>query len=315
MRIHPFWLALSILCFFACSVKQNDPIEGLAIQPIPVKRFDTAFFALDTHRIKDGMERLNKQYPLFSKDYFTRILQIDPLDTIEIKNYYKVNLPVFEKMEKWHFPDSIHQDLNKALARFHYYFPDYTMPKELIYYLSPINTIHHVLGENYIGVGLQITALENYSSHQIPFYCIQNLLDDYLYNKQRESSLIYQMIEAGKRQYMLNQICLNTPDSLLFNYTGLQLKAVQEQESAIWQYMIDQKILQSKERIDALNFLGASEHNSLLGGALPGNVGKYIGYKIVCAYMEKQQKTSFVNLQKLVQSSASEIYAEAGYHP
>ncbi len=36
---------------------------------------------------------------------------------------------------------------------------------------------------------------------------------------------------------------------------------------------------------------------------------------IVLAYMNRQSKTTYDNLEKLAATSASIIYAEAGYHP
>lgn len=281
-----------------------------------VKRFDTAFFAIDTNHISKGIAGLFERYPAFSRDYFTRILQVDPInDTQKIKKYYKELLPFFKAAIKINAPDSIKIDLNKALARFHFYFPSYKMPKELIYYISPNSSFLNVLNENYLGVGLQITHQPNYVADQIPFYCVQNLLDDYLANDTETSTLLNQMIEAGKRQYILQKISLQIADTILWNYSAIQLKAVQEQEAAIWQYLVEQKMLLSKERIDVLNIMVDAENNSLLGAPLPGNIGKYIGYKIVSAYMKKQNKISFDNLEKLATTSASVINAEAGYYP
>jgi uncharacterized protein YjaZ len=48
---------------------------------------------------------------------------------------------------------------------------------------------------------------------------------------------------------------------------------------------------------------------------LPGNIGKYIGYKMVSAYMKKQRKSTYDDLEKLAETPASVIYAEAGYQP
>jgi len=61
--------------------------------------------------------------------------------------------------------------------------------------------------------------------------------------------------------------------------------------------------------------MGEADQNSLLGTSLPGNIGKYIGYKIVSAYMKKQANEKFANLEKLVATPASIIYAGVNYHP
>jgi hypothetical protein len=146
---------------------------------------------LDTNDISKGIEKLTINYPDFSKDYFTKILQLDPSkDTQEIKKYFKELLPLFKNPISANTPDIIDTELNKTLARFHFYFPAYKMPDELIYYISPVSSAFNVIGGHYIGVGLQITNYKNYSPNQIPFYCVQNLLDDYLYNKSACISII-----------------------------------------------------------------------------------------------------------------------------
>jgi uncharacterized protein YjaZ len=95
----------------------------------------------------------------------------------------------------------------------------------------------------------------------------------------------------------------------------VQLKAVKEQESEIWQYLKEQQMLMSNERIDFLNILGVATNNSLLGAPLPGNIGKYIGYRIVESYMKKQSRATWVDLKKLAVTTPSEIYAAANYQP
>ena len=316
MRIISFWLALSLCFLMSCTSKQNDPIEGQVIQPIVVKRFDTAFFAIDTNHISQGIAGLYKNYPNFSSDFFNRLLQVDPVnDTQKIKRFFRVYSPIFKNAMKVNAPKQIETDLNKALARFHYYFPDYRMPKELVYYVSPLLTYFNVLNDSCLGVGLQISTFDHYTKQQIPFHCVQNLVDDYLATNTKPNNLLFQMIESGKRQYIIKTVSLNTVDTLLWDYSSVQLKAIQEQESAIWQYLNSENMLMSNERIDALNILGDANVNSLLGAPLPGNIGKYIGFRIVEAYMKKQPRSGFEDLQKLTKTVPSIIYAEAKYRP
>lgn len=316
MRFKPFWLGLLVCFMLACSTKPKDPIDGQKIEPILVQRFDEAFFALDTNNLGIGINDLYKNYPEFSSDFFSKILQIDPqLDSLKVNFFYKQYLPFYIDSRSKNITKRIDDNLNKALARFHFYFPEYRMPKSLVYFISPLNSFANVLGTNYIGVGLQTTNSQADGSLKIPFYCIQNLVDDYLSKNQQEKNLLYQMIESGKRQYILNTISLNTPDTLLWDYSSVQLKAVKDQESEIWQYLKDQQMLMSNERIDFINILGDANNNSLLGAPLPGNVGKYIGYRIVENYMKKQTKKPWDDLRKLVAIPASEIYAGAGYQP
>jgi hypothetical protein len=316
MQFKPFWLGISLCFFFACTNKPKDPIEGQQIKSIRVQRFDAAFFAIDTNHVSAGIASLHKNYPNFSSDFFNRLLQVDPInDTLKIKKIFKELSPVYARALVINTPQQINTDLNKALTRFHFYFPDYTLPENLVYYISPMESYSNVIGANYIGVGLQVSIFDHYAKEQISFHTIQNLSIDYLSNTQQEKGLLYQMIESGKRQFILNTICLNTPDTLLWDYSAIQLKALKEQESEIWQYLKEQQMLMSNERIDFLNILGDAATNSLLGAPLPGNIGKYIGYRIVESYMNKQPRIPWKNLQKLAKTSPSEIYAAANYQP
>ena len=316
MQFKSFWLGVSLCFFFACTNKPKDPIEGQQIKPISVQQFDDAFFAIDTNHLGASIATLYKNYPDFSGDFFNRLLQVDPInDTLKIKKIFKDLSIVYERAKVSNTPQQINTDLNKALARFHFYFPEYILPENLVYYISPMDSYSNVIGANYIGVGLQVSILDHYVKEQIPFRTIQNIAFDYLSNNQLEKVLLYQMIESGKRQFILNTICLNTPDTLLWDYSAIQLQAVKEQESEIWQYLKEQQMLMSNERIDYLNILGDAATNSLLGAPLPGNVGKYIGYRIVESYMNKQTKTPWEDLKKLAKTNASEIYATANYQP
>jgi len=63
-------------------------------------------------------------------------------------------LPLFKKSISVNTPENISSELNKTLARFHFYFPSYKMPDELIYYISPVSSSMNVLGEHYLGVGI-----------------------------------------------------------------------------------------------------------------------------------------------------------------
>jgi hypothetical protein len=140
---------------------------------------------------------------------------------------------------------------------------------------------------------------------------IQNVLNDYDPLAINGKQLIEQMIEIGKRQYILSQCIPNVSDTLLLGYTGNQLKAIQENKGDIWTFLSSQNRLFSMDPSLTSAILTEASYNDYFGEDIPGNVGKYIGYEIVKSWMKKQEGKSKNDLNLLLKTPAKTIYDQA----
>jgi len=284
---------------------------------------------MDSLHFESDLAKLVQQYPQFSEDYFNRILMLSPKkESKKIGAFYKAYRPIFNATTQIQASKKATPEIIAAFKRFHYFFPTYTLPKQLIYFIGPLETYGNVVTKDGLAIGLQLymgAASSWYYSEQIntiyPTYIsrhfapeyivvnsIQNILNDYEPLVINGKQLIEQMIEIGKRQYILSQCLPNASDTLLFGYTSNQLKAIEESQGDIWTFVSSQNRLFSVDPSLTTAILTEAPYNDYFGEDIPGNVGKYIGYGIVKSWMKQQKGKSKNDLNLLLKTPAKSIF-------
>jgi hypothetical protein len=326
-----FYISISI-ALVACTGTSQDPASTAPKPAIPELHFEEAFFTMDTLHFEESLAKLVQAYPEFSADYFNRILMMSPKkEAKSILAFYKAYLPIYKEAKKVDASKMATPAIVEGLKRFHYYFPDYILPKQLIYFIGPLETYGNVVTRDGLGIGLQLylgagsswyyseqinTIYPTYiSRHFAPEYIavnsIKNILNDYEPIVLNGKQLIAQMIEIGKRQYILKQCLPMTQDSILMGYTDKQIKALEDSKSDIWTFLSSQNRLFSVDPNLTHAILGEAPYNDYFGEDIPGNVGKYIGYCIVKSWMEQQNGKSKSDLKALLKTPALQIFNQA----
>jgi hypothetical protein len=246
----------------------------------------------------------------------------------KIGAFYKAYLPIYQATTKVQAFKKSTPEITAAFKRFHFYFPSYTLPKQIIYFIGPLETYGNVVTKDGLAIGLQLymgaesswyfseqinTIYPTYISRQFaPEYIVvnsvQNILNDYDPLVLNGKQLIEQMIEIGKRQYILSQCLPNASDTLLLGYTGNQLKAIEDNKGDIWTFLSSQNRLFSVDPSLTSAILREAPYNDYFGEAIPGNVGKYIGYRMVQSWMNQQKGTSKSDLNQLLKTPAKTIF-------
>ncbi len=323
------WIGLTL---GACNLAPQDPAIYAPTTTIRAIRFDSAFFAMDTLNFESDLVKLVQAYPQFSADYFNRILMLSSKkEAKKILAFYKAYLPIYQATTKVQASIKATPEITDALKRFHYYFPAYNLPTQIIYFIGPLETYGNVVTKDGLAIGLQLymgaesswyyseqinTIYPTYISRQFaPEYIvvnsIQNILNDYDVLEMNGKQLIEQMIEIGKRQYILGQCIPTATDTLLLGYTGNQLKAIQENKGDIWTFLSSQNRLFSVDPNLTSAILREAPYNDYFGEDIPGNVGKYIGYLIVESWMNQQKGKSKNDLNRLLKTPAKTIFDQA----
>ena len=329
MRINVLLYGLIGLALAGCSSPAQDPAELAPSPRLTEIRFDSAFFAMDSLHFESDLAKLVQQYPQFSEDYFDRILMLSSKkESNKILAFYKAYLPIYQATTKIQAPKKATPEIAEAFKRFHFYFPTYTLPKQIIYFIGPLETYGNVVTKDGLAIGLQLymgaasswyyseqisTIYPSYISRQFaPEYMvvnsIQNILNDYDPLAINGKQLIDQMIEIGKRQYILSQCLPTASDTLLLGYTGNQLKAIKENAGDIWTFLSSQNRLFSVDPNLTSAILREAPYNDYFGEDIPGNVGKYIGYEIVKSWMSQQNGKSKSDLNQLLKTPAKTIF-------
>jgi hypothetical protein len=236
--------------------------------------------------------------------------------------------------------DKIAADVKKGLQYVGHYFPQYKKPTKLISFIGPLDAYFQgslggysdIITNDGLGVGLQLHIGKNYSVYQsemgqqlypsyisrrfepgyIPVNCMKNIIDDLYPERAADKPMIDQMIEKGKRMYVLDKLLPFVDDSLKTGYTSAQLKGAYEHEADIWNLFLQNNFLFSIDPSIQKNYLQDGPKTEELGDASPGFIGMFVGWQIVKKYMSSHDDLSFDQLMKI---DSRKIFEESKYKP
>ena len=151
-----------------------------------------------------------------------------------------------------------------------------------------------------------------FTPEYIPVNCMKNIIDDMFPDAGTGKHLVIQMVEKGKRMYLLDKLMPSTPDTLKIGYTQSQLKGCYNNEGLIWNYFLTNGLLYNNDPAMIKNYIGESPNTPEFGEGAPGNIGLFIGWQIVKKYMDKKPTPS---LETLMHTDAKKLFEESKYRP
>ena len=333
-------ILISVILLVISSCKQGP--QAPSVDHIPMEltfhRFDQTFFALDTQQLGKSLTQLEKETPGFYYDYMNYILGTsgNPTDTttqkattLFLKTYravYDSLTPGFQNI------DPLKKEIKKAHQYLKYYFPAFK-PGPIWFYMGPFDApgvavlkegaaigLHQYAGRNFFAY--QTSDIQNlypsYISRRFePNYIVPTLVkaitEDLFPDQSSGKPLIEQMIEKGKYWYLSRLILPYTADSLITGFTTAQLDWCVENEGLIWTHLIRSEELQTLNPVLIQNYLGEAPFTQGLSQEYsPGNIGQWIGWRIVENYTHKNPGITPV---ELMQKSGAEILEKAKYKP
>ncbi len=325
------------LLFYSCSSKRNIPDVSNINVTLKVLRFDEDVFAIDTNNISASLDELQKKYPTFINDYLYNIMALPPQpDSVVagLKLFIHDYKKTFDSSQlRFKSFDKEQKQIKRALQFVKYYFPNYKIPTQVITYIGPIEGYANVLTSAGLAIGLQLYLGRNfpayhtdyvedvYSDYQdarfeppyIVVNCMHNILDDMYPDKSAGSPLIEQVVEEGKRMYVLDEILPDVADTLKTGYTESQLNGCYENEAAIWNYFLENNLLYITDQMQIRDYTTDGPKTEGLGEGSPGNIGEFVGWQIVKKWMAKYDNKK--TLDELMQTPSKQIFDEAKYKP
>ena len=79
-------------------------------------------------------------------------------------------------------------------------------------------------------------------------------------------------------------------------YTDAQLRWLEENEARIWQMMVERKMLYDTSESTAERLVSPAPSTSVISPSSPGRIGRFIGYRILCAYMRGNARTTLAEM-------------------
>ncbi|MEO6135074.1 MAG: hypothetical protein ABIP35_07970 [Ginsengibacter sp.] len=343
------FLVIGSLFFISCNNQKNIPdVSSIEIR-LETKRFEQDFFSMDTSHLTESIGNLYKKYPHFTQDFIFNILGLDPDSLLISGNDQQraVRLFIHDYQPIKDSADIIFKNFNKETAEIKkafqfvkYYFPKYKLPTSIITFIGPLNanfqtsfgTQGDILTPDALGIGLQLHLGNNFSFYKsragqeiypdyisnnfdaahISVNSMRNIIDDMYPDKSNGRPLIEQIVERGRKMYLLTQFLPNNPDYINMGYTETQMKATYENEAVIWNFFLSNDLLNNSEQDMIKNYIGESPKTREFGDDSPGNLGTFSGLQIVRKYVNKFPETK---LEELMKMAPAEIYSVSKYKP
>jgi hypothetical protein len=329
-------LGLLMLCAAAaCKGKQKPDVSHLK-SDVHVLRWDDAVFQLDTLRLPAGLARLQQQSS-FANDYFQGILGLAPVpDSLVqgLRSFVQAYRPVYQQVRSA-YPDlrAEKEALDEALRYSQHYLPQYKVPQRLIVYLGPLDGYGNVLTSSGFAVGLQLYMGPGFGPYRTDYFrefypdyrsrrfarnylvadCMRNLVNDAVPALPAGRSLLEQMVDAGKRLYVLGKLMPDLADTVKLGYTANQLKGAEDSEARLWSFFLQNNLLYATDPALVRDYVNDGPNTPVFGPESPGNIGSFVGWKMVEQWAAETGKGEDLNL--LLNTPAAQVLKEGGYKP
>jgi gliding motility-associated lipoprotein GldB len=306
-------------CFFL-QCKKNDAVEIVDVKKsvdLNIERFDKLYAAATTKTLPE----LKNQYPFLFPSQFP--------DSIW---YAKIDDPIFKELNvevAKQFPDNkkFEEDIEMMVSRIKHYFPEEKNPRV-------ITLVNEVLIDKkaFYTNDLILISLDTYLGKNHKFYepfaayqkanlephqILPDLVTNFAFRKivpSQDKTLISEMIYFGKLHYLKDLLIPETPNYQKIGYTEMQEKFCIENESQMWSYLVNEKLLYDNNIKNYQRFIEDGPFTKFyldIDRESPGRVGQWLGWQIVKSYMENNE----VTLDQLLKTEPTVIFNKSGYKP
>ena len=311
-------ILLLLLLICSCNNEQKIPSE-IANIPIDLNiiRFDQEFAAASP----DQLPALKEKYP-----YFFPLQYPDSVWVAKMQDSLQLELRSAVDSAFTGFEDDS-QDLELLFKHITYYFPAYKVPT-IITVTSDVDYQNRII----LADTLLLIGVDNYLGKDHRFYggierYIAKGLDKmYLesdivsaFSKQvlpnpTDRTFLSQLIYYGKELYLKDLVLPWQTDAQKIGYTQDEIEWAQANEEQIWRYFIERELLYSTDNMLGPRFLDPAPFSKFrleLDNESPGRLGRYMGWQIVKAFMEKND----VSQQEMFNVPAEMIFQKSNYKP
>lgn len=317
-RVLVFTMACVAIVFASCEKEKSVSDDVLKIPvDLKIQRFDERF----AQATVDSLPQLMQQFPyLFPDQYDMNFWQERITDTLQ----EHIDREVAEAFSDF---ETETQDLELLFKHIKYYYPNYSVP-EVVTVTSFVDHKNRVILNDslllisldvYLGAdhefykGIQKYFSQNFRPEQIDVDVASAFAKRKL-GKPSGRQFIDEMIQHGKRLYIIERLLPLKAKNEIIAYTPDQLEWAEKNEVNIWTNFVENEVLFDTDPKLLQRFMNPAPFSKFymeFDNETPPRLGRYIGWQIVRSYMDKND----ISLQMLASRSSDEIFKNAGYKP
>lgn len=325
-----FSLIFVLSCTEDVPKKHIPDVSDIKVE-LSIQRFEQALFALDTNNLR--LADLEKSYPKFYPLYTQQIIQ-NPRNPLPAEAAIRdfLSYPMLHKLN-----DTVQQvygdlsgleaDLEQLFTYQKYYLPQLPTPK-VVTTVSEFAVDAFTFGDSLVGIGLDMFLgkdFPGYDPNFYPEYLRRQFRAEYIpvrlaraiaqnqLPEQPGTRLLDYMLQNGKALYLVDCLLPYTPDSLKMGYTQAQMDGAYANEKNVWARILEQNLLYSTDFKEFRKMITPSPNAPVIYTEAPGEIGNWVGWQIVKAYMRRFPETTIKEL--FAMQDAQKFLEAAKYRP
>jgi len=314
-----YFILLSFLSILSC--EKEDKTEAIINKieiEVTVERFDRAF----ANATPQDLKQLKTDFPfLFPKNYYDYFWVKQMKDTLQ----QEIQTEVFKKFP---YLNKEIKEITNLFKHIKHYYKEFRIPRVVtvasnVDYKNKVivtDTVVVLPLANYLGKshyfyrGIQDYFAQDLEPEFITVDIANKYAKHYTFQKRRKTFLD-DLIYEGKLLYFKDKIIPFKTDAQKLNYTESQYNWAQANEEYIWRYFVDKELLFSTDTKLPSRFINPAPFSKFyleqIDRESPSEIGKYIGWQIVRAYMENNT----ISFKQMLTKDAEEIFDNAKYKP
>ena len=281
---------------------------------------DTADFQVELMKIQDGYRVFlkgdlnNPDAVQYLKDFAT--------DPFSIVLYQKVKAT-------FHDLKQVEDVMEDVFSHFHYYYPDIELPKKaftcitgvhpdeppvqiiddqlvisLDWYLDDEEIYDQIGMPRYMSLRRNVSTLAKEVAEQLYMY--------YLYEWRKQGQIVGEMVFYGRRNFFVEAMCPELPDSVLLGYSSDQWRWAVENEGQMWADIVGNRRLYEAGLDAYMMYFGDGPFTQAYSNDAPSRLGEFFGLNIIRSYFSNNE----ISLQNLMQrKDLQNIFQDSGYKP
>ena len=319
------WLGLGFCLLTLAGCKRHTRFyTDVSSEPVQVvfDRFDRDIYTLDSAALAD-------KYGAFVDLYLWQVMGLKTYRLVP-EFLRDSSVQALRRDIEQVYPDlnAAEKELTTAFQYWHHYFPEREIPRLITHFSGYNQSV--VAGDGVLSVSLDCflgadyegyTKVDGFYSYLLPYMTPrqmpQDLMLGFLMTEFPEpapgSSLLEQMIYYGKLMYLLEVTMPEREEREVLSYSEQQYKWAKAYERQVWNYMAEQSMLFSSDRLTISHFTQWAPFTTGLSQDSPGRMAWYIGLQIVKNYMDNNQNVSLLDMA--VENDVQKILQMSGYRP
>ncbi|MBD79272.1 MAG: hypothetical protein CL840_10155 [Crocinitomicaceae bacterium] len=329
------WFLLFILVSFLITSCTGDPEIDTDQVNIDFRfnRFEQELFDSGAS-MNEKVTRFNTDYNTFFLRYCENVLRVGSPNSPAFEGNLNgfVSDPeiqtIYGKVQEEYANMDIEKvELEKALKRYHVYFPDNIVPWVVTLvsgFAYPV-----VVTDSILGIGLDMymgTDFSYYDMMRVPLFrknrmdrkflvkdALKGWIQSEFITESSDKRFLHQIINQGKVLYAIQKTLPDLPEETIMGYSKKQWIWCEEHEKAMWGHFVNKKLFYSTQFSEYHKFINEGPFTAAFDRESPDQTGHYMGWKVVDAYMKNNPKVSLLELMK--NEDSKQILALSGYKP